>query len=234
MFKATFNADLSRFPAYRREVRRRVETASLYATDKAAKLGRSRIAKELRGRLGGALMVESDLQKGKGVYIKGADKFSASGTIRIRPGSERSKGAIISATEGATIVPRTTDWLWIPTPELGIKRIGRKKVTPRLYNQAGYDRRIGPLVKIPGRNPGEALLVIKNVQVKVAGRGRPLRGSRSGIARAGREQKQFIVAFVGIRQAKQVKYVDVPAILNGIRSNELMQFIEEGLKRSAK
>jgi hypothetical protein len=180
------------------------------------------------------LGVTSDLEKKNGVYRRADGTFSASGVIFIRGGSERATGAIISATEGANIVGRNSRWLWFPTPELGIKRIGRNKITPALYNRSVHARRTGPLVQIPGNNPGESLLIVKNVQTRIAGGGVPKRGSRSGIPRAGRQNKDFIVAFVGILTAKQSKYVDVKATLSGVSKTQLNQLIEEGLTRRAK
>lgn len=223
MIKASFNFKGGFVEEYKRNSIQTIERAMLVATDTASR----NALKDIRGsntlgRLGNALGHFSDLKKGKG-YRFGQSGFSASGGIAIKTKNERTVGAIISYTEGTEILPVRGRWLWIPTAELGIKRIGKKKVTPALYNSSGLPQRLGPLVFIPGRHSGEALLIIRNVQTSLAGRRRPIKGSKTGVARAGRQQQESIVAFVGIKRTSRTKRIDVPAIMraNAARVGEL-------------
>jgi hypothetical protein len=213
MIKTSFSFDAGLVQGFKRDSIQRAERAMLIATDRASRdaLGQIRQNGSLK-RLSNAIGHFSDLKKGS-VFRFGSEGFSASGGLAIKTRNERTVGAIISFTEGAEILPVRGQWLWIATPELRIKRVGRKKITPALYRSGGFEQRLGPLVQIPGRHSGEALLIIKNVQTSIAGNRRPIRGARSGIARAGREQKQFIVAFVGIRRTSRTRQIDVDSIM---------------------
>lgn len=223
MIKGSFSFDAGLVERFQRESIQRAERAMLVATDTASRSALRDIRQNgSMKRLSNAIGHFSDLKKGK-VFRFGNAGFSASGGLAIKTRNERTVGAIISFTEGAEILPVRGQWLWIATPELKIKRVGRKKITPALYRSGGFEQRLGPLIQVPGRNAGEALLIIRNVQVSLAGNRRPIRGARSGIARAGREQKQFIVAFVGIRRTSRTRQVDVNAIMraNADRVGEL-------------
>jgi hypothetical protein len=79
------------------------------------------------------------------------------------------RGAIEAYTEGAEITPKRSPWLWISTDEIP-RRAGRYRMTPALYRATGLESRIGPLVQIPGRHRGEALLIVRNVTVDRFGR----------------------------------------------------------------
>ena len=223
MIKASLQIAPGLVDRFKRDSIQRVERSMLVATDTASRnaLRDIRTSNAL-GRLGNALGHFSDLKKGKGFRF-GSSGFSASGGIAIKTKNERTVGAIISYTEGSEILPTKGRWLWFPTPELAIKRIGRKKITPALYNASALPQRLGPLVFIPGRHAGEALLIIRNVQTALSGRRRPIKGSRSGVARAGRQQQEQIVAFVGIRRTARTQRIDVPAIMraNAARVGEL-------------
>jgi hypothetical protein len=205
----------------------RAERALMVATDRAAKDAQHDIRQNgAMGRLSNAIGHFSDLKKGK-VFRFGAEGFSASGGLAIKTRNERTVGAIKSFTEGAEILPVRSKWLWIATPELGIRRVNRRKITPALYRSGGFEQRLGPLIQIPGRHAGEALLVIRNVQVSMAGNRRPIKGSRSGFARAGRAQKEFIVAFVGIKRTSRTQQVDVNAIMRANAARVGQMFYEE-------
>lgn len=223
MIKPSLQINTAFVDRFKKASIQRVERAMLVATDKASRNALSEIrSSNALGRLGNALGHFSDLKKGKGFRF-GESGFSASGGIAIKTKNERTVGAIISYTEGSEILPVRGRWLWFPTPELGIKRIGKKKVTPALYNSSGLTQRLGPLIFIPGRHAGEALLIIRNVQTSLSGRRRPIKGSKSGVARAGRQQQEQIVAFVGIKRTARTKRIDVPAIMraNAARVGEL-------------
>lgn len=230
MIKADVDFGRGFVERFKRESIQKAEKAALVATDRAASDALRQIRSSGRlGRLANAIGQFSDLKKG-GVFRFGAEGFSASGGLAIKTRNERTVGAIESYTEGSAILPRRGNWLWFPTPELGIKRIQRRKVTPALYNKSGMAARLGPLIQIPGRHAGEALLIVRNVQVKTAGSGRPLKGSRSGIPRAGRQQKEFIVAFVGIKRTQRVSRIDIPSIMRA-NAARVMDYFEQEMRK---
>lgn len=224
MLKTSFSFDAGLVEGFKRDSIQRAERAMLIATDRVSRDALRDVRQNgAMKRLSNAIGHFSDLKKGS-VFRFGNAGFSASGGLAIKTRNERTVGAIISFTEGADILPKKRDgWLWIATPELAIKRVGRKKITPALYRSGGFEQRLGPLQRIPGRHAGEALLIIKNVQTSIAGNRRPIRGARSGVPRAGREQKEFIVAFIGIRQTSRTRQIDVNAIMraNADRVGEL-------------
>lgn len=109
---------------------------------------------------------------------KGQKPKKPYGAIYVRGGDDSRAGkALESYTRGATITAKRKKWLAFPTNAVP-KRVGRRKITPELYNRGGLQGRIGKLhfVQI---NPRVAMLVIRNVtlhprthQAKRAGRGR--------------------------------------------------------------
>lgn len=205
------------FAEFRRFCIQRLEQVALKVADRAAASAlaetRAAMAGAGLGRLGNALGYGSDLKKTGTVHRRGAEGFSASGWIHIRSRSERAVGAIKAYTEGAEIRPVRSPWLWIATDEIP-RRAGRKKMTPALYRENGFEERIGPLIQIPGRHGGEALLIAQDVTVDRFGRrGRARRVPRRGGIGASRERKDFIVAFVGIRRTSRAARVDVRAII---------------------
>lgn len=201
------------FQNHRRFAIQRSEQAALIATDRAsaaAKAGdRQDMAGAGLGRLGFALGSGSDLRKTGHVHRFGASGFRASGWIFVRSRSERTLGTIQIYTEGGEILPRK-GWLWMPTDNVP-KRVGRYRMTPKRYMSSPLASSIGPLVQIPGRHSGEALLVVRNVTTRSAGHPNPRRLPRSGRARAGREVQDMIVMFVGIRRTSRTQRVDPAA-----------------------
>lgn len=199
---------LGAFRDYERYAIQRAERAALIATDRASSGGKTGIRSDMAGvglgRLGFALGSGSDLQKNGRVRRFGNSGFSASGWIYVRTRSERSLGALKIYSEGGDILPVTGKWEWIATDNVP-KRIGRYRSTPRRYMQSGLASSVGPLVFIPGRHSGEALLVVKNVTTRTAGRPNPRRAPRSGRARAGREVQDMIVMFVGIKRTSRAQ-----------------------------
>lgn len=199
---------------YRRLSIQRLERAALRAADTTSKRAQAEIRTAMRasglGNLGQALGQYSDLEKGQ-VFRRGGEAFSASGTVYIRTGSERSRGAIEAYTEGATIRPVKAQWLWIATDKIP-RRAGRKRMTPALYNAAGFDRKIGPLVMVKRPN-GYPMLVVNGVGIPASGRARGARRlTRNGVA-SGRQVEASIVAFIGIPFTARASRVDVPAIM---------------------
>lgn len=201
------------FDEYRRQCIQRLERASLAATDKAAREALPQIRGPL-GRLGNILGAGSDLKKGRGVRRTPDGGYRASGWIHMRSKSERAVGAIQAYTEGAEIAPVRGRFLWIATDEIP-RRAGRKRMTPALYRANGFENRIGPLVQIPGRHRGEALLIVRNVTVDRFGRrGKARRLPRRGAVGSSRARKDFIVAFVGIRRTSRSAKVNPKQIIS--------------------
>jgi hypothetical protein len=206
------------FGDFRRECIQRLERASLKATDRAARAAltdiRGAMAGAGLGKLGNALGAGSDLQKGRGVRRFAGGGFRASGWVYLRSRSDRAVGAIEAYTEGAEITPKRSRWLWISTDEIP-RRAGRYRMTPALYNSTGLNSRIGPLVQIPGRHRGEALLIVRNVTVDRFGRrGKARRLPKRGGVGASRERRNFIVAFVGIRRTSRSARVSPRQIIS--------------------
>lgn len=205
---------LGQFAEFKRHSIQRLERASLKATDQAARAAAAQIKAGLPGRLGGAITSGSDLRKGRNVHRIGAEGYRASGWVVLRNKSERTVGAIISATEGAEIRPVRSAWLWIATDEIP-RKAGRYRMTPALYRRSGLEGRIGPLVQIRGRHGGEALYIVRNVTVDRFGRrGKARRSPRRGAIGGGRERRDFIVAFVGIRNTSRSAVVDARQIIS--------------------
>ena len=193
----------------------------MIATDRAARDALSTLRAQMAGaglgRLGNAITSTSDLRRSGRVHRRGAEGFSASAIIHLRTANERTVGTIISYTEGAEISPRGP-WLWIATPDLQKRVKGNYRMTPARYRAGGFEGRIGPLIQIPGRHPGEALLIVRDVTVRAAGRANPRRLPNSGRVRAGRVLQQQFVAFVGIRRTSRRARVNPNAIFDWARS----------------
>jgi hypothetical protein len=221
MIRGRIDYDRSFLETFRRFSLQRLERAALVATDKAARIAQKDLREAMLaarlGRLGNAFGRFSDLEKGR-VFRRGSAGFSASAGIMIKAGSgERGRGAIEAYTQGAEIKPVKGRWLWIATAELGAKRVNRKKITPALYKAGGLEQKIGPLVFIPGSHSGEALLIVRDVSVSRSGTGRARRIGKSGRVAPTREQKDFIVAFVGIRRTSREQRVNIIPIMQAAR-----------------
>lgn len=182
--------------SYFREQGQRLERAMLVATDRAGKNLKGSIRKSLAGaglgRLGNAFAGKSDLDRG-GIQVRYPNGgFSAGATVFVRSGSDRTRGALLSYTAGATIRPRRGRWLWIATPE--IQRIAgpkgaRERVSPANWTKLGLDKRIGPLVLLKSIN-GRPLLAVKDTSVSALGaRGKARSLTKRGRARKGQVEK---------------------------------------------
>jgi len=207
----------------------RLERAALRATDAAAKDARTAIRGAMAsaglGRLGNAIGADSDLVRHR-IKREGAG-FSASGTVYIRGRSPRTQGAIQIYSEGGDIAP-TRGWLWIATPEIP-RRVGRKRMTPALYNSAGLDQKIGPLVFRKGRHGGEAVLIVSGATLDKFGRaGRARRLPKRGRVGETRTGAVSFVAFVGIRRTRRGARYDPAAIIAHYR-DLLPRYLAEGL-----
>ena len=208
--------DQSRFRDFEQFCRRKLEQVALQASHEGGRLALSKIRQQMAGanlgRLGNALGSNSDLSEGRGVFRR-ANGFSASSNVHIRSGSERARGAIKSYTEGATIRGVKSPWLWIPATEMQRRVKGGWRLTPGRWQSSGLEARYGPLFMVPGRHAGEQLLVFKDVTARPYGKPNFRRIPKSGRIRAGREVRETVVAFVGIRQTSRAARVDVPAIM---------------------
>jgi hypothetical protein len=220
---------------FKRHSIQRLEQAALRATDRVARDSQREIRAAMTaarlGRLGNAVGAGSDLQKGNGVHRRGADAFSATGWIYTRGRSERTRGAIEAYTEGAEISPRRAQWLWIPNVPTIPSRAGRTKMTPALYNAKGFDQRIGPLVFIRGKNPGEALLIARNVTINRLGLGKARRLPKRGAIGSTRQRVDYVIAFIGIKRTTRMQRVNPQTIIarNAARLGQLVKdFISKG------
>lgn len=221
------------FSEFYRFAEQRAEAAALIATDRARRSALGRLRSDMQaaglGRLGNGLSSTSDLAEGRGVHRYGNGGFSASGTVFIRSRSERTRGAIEAYTEGAEIRPRRGRWLWIATDQ--IPRVtGRFRMTPELWIRNGFDRKIGPLVRVTANN-GMPLLIVRNVGVAASGKSRSARSLlRSGRPRKGQVATDIIVAFIGIPHTSRQARIDVAEIMRSAAA-ELPQLFYQALGR---
>lgn len=197
-----------------------MERGALIATDQGGKIALRNIRTAMQGaglgRLGNGLGAQSDLSETGQVHRYAGGGFSASGVVFVRSGSPRTRGTIDAYTLGAEIQPVRGRWLWIPTDEIP-RLAGRRKMTPDLYTKNGFEQKIGPLVRVRSVN-GYPLLVVKNASVSLAGKKRSARAlTKSGRARKGQVEKEFIVAFVGIPRTARAARVDVIALVQAVQ-----------------
>lgn len=178
---------------YTRAAARHLAAAGMYATDKGATTAKTRMRQKMQsaglGKLGYGIRSKSALQKSKLPRSKSWGVLYASG------GDEsRTSQAIFSYATGTTIRAQRRRWLAFPTARLP-KKVGRRKLTPSLYNSSGLVGSIGPLKFVP-RSSRLAYLVVEDVRVS----------KRTGRARKGGRRsktlmkRRFVVAFVLIRQ----------------------------------
>jgi len=204
-----------------RNAKQEMERAALKATDQAGRKALTRVRGEMAGarlgRLGQGLGETSDLKKGNGVHRIGTDGFSASGVVFIRSGSKRTRGTIEAYTKGAEIRPVRGRWLWIASDQ--IPRItGRYRMTPELYIKNGFDKKIGPLIKVKGSR-GYPVLIVRNVGVSMAGAKRSAKSlTKRGLPRKGQVAQDFIVAFYAIPRTSRAGRVDVPSVMRSVQA----------------
>lgn len=223
----------SALQAFARDMRAKVEQATLRASDKAATIARDNIRTAMHGarlgRLGNTIGATSDLKKGGRVHRLGGGGFSVSGIVHVRTRNERALGALEAYTQGATITPRRGGWLWIATPNVPA-RVGRYRMTPERYRSSGLVTRIGPLIEIPGRNGGERLLVVNQVTTRTTGKSNARRFPRNGKVRAGRQEHETLVMFIGIRSTSRATRINPKAIADRVAA-QLPGMIGDELKR---
>ena len=227
MFTASFRIDRNAAKRAAVGMDKRMEAVVLNITDEAARDALGEVRQEMRanklGNLGNALGSGSDKKKHGAVHRLPNGGFSASGWIHIRAQGDRSLGALISYTEGATIRPVRSDYLWMPTDDIrrlarvpkprtgGGRGYGNVRLTPRLWDQT-YGRKFGPLFRIKA-DDGTPLLVIKNATLSASGKARSARPrTKTGKVPKGQVAAEIIVAFIGIPQTIRTRRLDVRAI----------------------
>lgn len=216
------------FAEYYRFAEQRSEAAALTAIGRATPRAKMSIRTAMQGaglgRLGNAIDATADTR-----VHRRSNGFSVSGAVFIRSRSPRTRGAIESYTRGAEIRPVRSRWLWISTDQ--IPRVtGRQRMTPELYRQNGFERKIGPLVYIRSVN-GNPLLVVKGASVSAAGKARSAKSlTKGGAPRKGQTPKEFIVAFVGIPRTARAARIDVEAIMQEV-AGQLPALYYEALGR---
>lgn len=207
--------------------------ASGRATEKAAFGARDEIRGAMRGQrlgnLANTIGASSDLRK-KRFRQTGTNGFDVAGFVFARIRSERTAGALAAyvSNDSTTIAPVRGRWLWIATQEIP-RRAGRRRMTPALYNSTGLDRRIGPLVFIPGKRPSIAYLVVTDTTIQTARSGKAKAVPKSGRVGKGRAQVG-IVAFIGIRRTRRSRRVDPRSIARNWQ-NRLPALLREQLGR---
>ncbi len=214
--------------AIRKITLRQFCAATAAAARDTAKAAKERIRQQMRarklGRAAGIVASTSDLEKKRVPAVPESGRGWRAGAVVYgrTGGSERAEGLLRAYSSGTvTILPRRGRWLAIATPELakrvpGLKgkgRTGSYRMTPALYRARGLERRIGKLQLVPGKSPGEALLIVRNVQVNAArGFGGARRIAKTGKIYAGKAKRDFIVAFVLIRVTRRAQRFDPKAI----------------------
>lgn len=224
--------------SYFREQEQRLERAMLIATDRAGRKLKGSIRQAITGaglgKLGNAFDAKTDLQRG-GIQVRYPNGgFSTGATVFVRSRSDRTRGALLAYTQGATIRPRRGRYLWIPTDEiqrLAGSKSDRQRVTPANWARLGLDARIGPLVPVKSVN-GRPLLVVKNASVGALGQSRSARSrTKKGAVRKGKVAKSFVVCFIGIPATARAARVDLNA-LQAAAQAELPGLIAAALGRT--
>ncbi len=201
---------------WRRNTKERVARAAAKATDRGARGALLELRQAMRnarlGRLSNAVAATSDQKKGRPLGRGGTDQIDVAGFVTTRGRSPRTRGALEAYLEnGSTeIVPRRGRFLWFATKEIP-QRVGRRRMTPELYREKGFEDRIGKLKFVPGRHAGVALLVAEDVTIRGDKAGKALRVPKSGRVAPGRS-RVGIVAFIGVRRTRRQRRVTPGAI----------------------
>lgn len=186
--QAAVNTTSRQSIAYRKSVKQKIAAAGL-------------------GRLGNAIGETSS----KRLRRPFGDPF---GVVFAWGGSEgRAQQALYAYTTGVTIRARNKIWLAFQTNAIP-RRAGplRKRMTPELYKQSGFEQSLGKLVFKP-IGPNKALLVIQNVTLQPkTGRARPA-GKRPTKTRVFKKETP---AFILIKNTRRAKRVDDLAVARAI------------------
>jgi hypothetical protein len=217
---------------YRRFAIQTYERAAVRTVATIARRGKSAIRERMSaaglGRLGNAIDARGEPQ----VKRDTGDRFTVSAQFFIRSRSDRTLGAIKAYTEGADIAPTRGRWLWVPTEEIqrlaGSNRQGQgQRMTPALWRERGYDRKIGPLFQIKSVN-GYPVLALQGVGVDLSGRKRSVKSlTKKGLPRKGQVEKQLVVAFIGIPRTARAARVNITEILIAVQAQLPAAFATE-------
>ena len=204
-----------------------LRAASHYATDKATTLAKGLTEQAIvgagLGRLSKAVGSTSSVKKGRTrtpfafgvVYAKGSTEG-------------RGNQALLAYSQGATITPgRGKKWLAFATGAIPT-RVGRKKMTPELYNRSALVQTIGKLQFVQGKKANEAYLVAKRVTVsRRTGRAKAFAGK----VPRGSDKQKGVVAFILIKFTKRAQRFNQDAIMQ--RANRSTPiFAQEFIERS--
>lgn len=248
------------FPATARAVQRGLYIAARTAAHKTAdefgrasqKSIRSSMVQTGLGKMAGAIRTTSSMRQRRDAMREArANGLTArlpatAWSVRDRAWSvvwnansgDRSLGAFdaYSARAATQIRPKNGKrWLAYPAPNSPFpKRIGKKKITPALWNASGLVRSIGPLIFIKGVSANVAYLAVKNVSVrqKTGGAARAL-GKRGGVGR-GRRKQELAIAFILIRGTTRNQRVDPVRLMQFQMGPALIRFgnLMSGMVRS--
>jgi hypothetical protein len=202
---------------FRQNLSKRLTIAAAKATQKAARLAKEDLRRDMRAqRLGGLANViasTSDRQKGR-VTPGDISLLDVAGFVSVKGvKSPRTAGALKSYIDQETtsITPVRGRWLAMPTKEIPSKA-GKFKMTPERYRAAGLEEKLGKLQFVKSKRPGIAYLVINDVTIRTDGKkGKTLRLPKRGTASKGRGHVS-IVAFVLIRATRRSMRVSPAAV----------------------
>lgn len=219
-----------------RRIERENRRAALDATAEASKKAQRNIQAKMRsvglGRLANAVGQTSARQKRQ--TSPDRDPY---GVIYARGGDEsRAGGALLAYSEGATIRPRRSEWLAVPTdaaPRLVTVGGKRRRLTPAMWESAGLNQRIGKLIFKRIRQ-NLAILVVRKVSLS------PKTGRAKALGASGRTRtripKNEVVVFVLIRQTRRAKRFDKDQIVE-FYANRLPDYLRRilaGYNRGAR
>ena len=201
--------DFSRMRAEAVRQERALRRAALEATDIAASKAQKHVQAKIRAvglkNLSNAVGYTSAKRKRQ-------DPKKPYGVIFARGGDEsRAGGALEAYGKGTTIYPVRGSWLAFPTGAIPSK-VGRRKMTPELYNKSGLTGSIGPLI-FRRIKPNVALLVLRKVSISPKNGRAKMLGKRRPRTRIVPERD--VTAFVLIKQTRRAQRFN---------KDEIMQF----------
>lgn len=195
-------------------IERQNRRAALDVTDEASKKAQRHTQAKMKsvglGRLSNAVGQTS--AKRKRQTESGRDPY---GVIFARGGDDSLAGGALDAySRGAVIRPRNGNWLAVPTkaaPRFVTSGGKRKRLTPALWSQGGFDQKIGKLVFRQIRH-NLALLVVRGVSLS------PKTGQAKALGKSGRSRTRVVptgdtVVFVLIKQTRRAKRFDQTEIM---------------------
>ncbi len=204
--------DFTGFRIERDRIARLHHKAALEVTDLAIQKAHKHIQAKMRsvglGKLDRAIGWTSALRKGQ----KDRTPY---GVIFAKDGDETLAGGALEAySRGTVISPKHGNWLAIPTkaaPRLVNAGGRRRRLTPKLWEQAGLNLSIGRLI-FKQISPSLALLVVRRVSLSAkTGQAKAL-GKRTPRTRVMPDQRDTVV-FVLIKQTARAKRFDKDEIV---------------------